>query len=194
MSIESPLRLSSLHADEMRLLKGSTTLLIILGILEIIVGCLAIGSSFIATLATIMVIGIFLLVGAGVEAVSAFVGHSWRGFFLHLLAAALYLILGLLMLQDPLQAAAALTLMMAAVFLVGGIMRIVYSLSERFPGWGWVCLNGVITLWLGIFIWRRWPEASLWVIGLFVGIDLLFSGWSSVMLGLGIRQLSRPTT
>jgi uncharacterized membrane protein HdeD (DUF308 family) len=105
----------------------------------------------------------------------------------------MYLILGLLMVQDPLQAAAALTLMLAAIFFVEGFIRIVYSLTQRFPGWGWVCFNGVITLCLGIFIWRRWPEASFWVIGLFVGIELIFAGWASVILAMAIRGLSRTT-
>ena len=49
-------------------------------------------------------------------------------------------------------------------------------------------LNGVISLALGIMIWRQWPESSLWVIGIFVGIDMLFNGWSLIMLALTLRS------
>jgi uncharacterized membrane protein HdeD (DUF308 family) len=191
MSLGNLSQRAGLHVDEMRALRGSSGFLLVLGILLIFLGCLAISSAFVATLATVVLIGTLLLIGGGVEAVSAFLGRGWRGFLLHLLAAVLYVILGLFMVQDPLQGAEALTLMLAAVYTAGGMVRIVYSLAEQFPGWGWVLFNGVINLILGIFIWRHWPEASLWVIGLFVGIDLLFAGWSSVMLAMGIRRLSQ---
>jgi uncharacterized membrane protein HdeD (DUF308 family) len=69
-------------------------------------------------------------------------------------------------------------LMLAAAFFGSGLFRIIVALSERFYGWGWVLLNGIITLVLGILIWRGWPDAAFWVIGLFVGIDMLFAGWS----------------
>ena len=91
--------------------------------------------------------------------------------------------------SGPLVAAEGLdALLLAATFLAGGLIRIVITLLDRFPGWPWVLLNGFVTLLLGILIWRQWPESSFWVIGLFVGIDLLFSGWSWVMLGLLVRD------
>jgi uncharacterized membrane protein HdeD (DUF308 family) len=76
----------------------------------------------------------------------------------------------------------------AACLLVGGILRIVVSLVERFEGWGWSLLNGVVSLLLGAVIWRQWPLSSLWFIGLFVGIEMLFSGLSWVMLALAVRS------
>ena len=62
---------------------------------------------------------------------------------------------------------------------------------QRFPGWGWALLSGVVTLILGILIWREWPEISLWIIGLYVGIHLVFIGWSWVMLALAIAASRR---
>jgi hypothetical protein len=73
---------------------------------------------------------------------------------------------GFLMVTRPLAAAAGLTLMLAALFMVCGVFRIVAALSHRFHGWGWVLLNGVVSLVLGVLIWQEWPEASFWVIGL----------------------------
>jgi uncharacterized membrane protein HdeD (DUF308 family) len=116
--------------------------------------------------------------------------RNGRGFALHLLAAALYLLVGLFMLENPLWAAEVLTLLLAAAFFVGGLLRVVFSLALRFPAWPWVLLQGVVDLLLGILIINKWPESSLWVIGLFVGIDLLFHGWSWVILALTMRTYS----
>jgi uncharacterized membrane protein HdeD (DUF308 family) len=166
---------------------------LILGIVVMLIGVAAIVYDFLATLTTVLVFGILLLGGGIVELVNAFLARSWRAFFLHLLVGILHLIIGMLMIQHPERAAEVLTLLLAVAFLAGGAFRILYALLERFPGSAWVLLNGIITLLLGIMIWRRWPEASYWVIGLFVGIDLIFSGWSWVMLGLLVKDLSPKT-
>jgi uncharacterized membrane protein HdeD (DUF308 family) len=81
--------------------------------------------------------------------------------------------------------------MLAAAFMAGGIIRIIGSAIERFHGWGWVMLNGFISLFLGIFIWKQfvdYPPSVFWVIGVFVGIEFLFAGWSWIFLALGIRS------
>src|SRR5205807_10250020 len=159
-----------------------------MGIALMTLGVAAIGSSFVATFATVMVFGILMLLGAIFQIVTALWGRSWRGFFLHLLAGVLYLIAGLFMIDNPVEAALSLTFLIAACLLVGGILRIVLSVVERFEGWGWVLLNGAISVILGVGIWRQWPLSGLWVIGLFVGIEMLFSGLSWVMLGLAARS------
>jgi len=163
--------------------------LLLLGIVLILVGLAAISSSFIATLATVIALGTFLLIGGGVEIINAFWARRWRGFWMHLLAGILYLVLGLLFIDRPVATAAAFTLMLAAAFLIGGLFRIILALSERFHGWVWVLVNGIVTLILGILIWREWPESAFWVIGLFVGIDMVFAGWSWVMTALAVRSI-----
>jgi uncharacterized membrane protein HdeD (DUF308 family) len=172
----------------MECLRKSSLWLLLLGALLIVVGMVAISSSFIATLATVVIVGTLLMIGGAVEIIDAFLGHGWRGFWMHLLAGILYLVLGFLLVQRPVPAAAIFTLMLAAAFFVGGLFRIIVALSERFYGWGWVLLNGIVTLALGILIWREWPEAAFWVIGLFVGIDMVFAGWSLVITALTIRS------
>jgi uncharacterized membrane protein HdeD (DUF308 family) len=165
--------------------------LLLLGILLIVVGLGAIAHSVLATLASVIILGALFLVGGGMEIVNAFLARRWRGFWMHLLAGILYLVLGFFLMQQPLEMAIAFTLVLAVMFFVGGIFRVVLALVERFEGWGWVLVNGVVTLVLGILIWRQWPEASFWVIGLFVGIDLLFDGWSWVMTALAVRGLAK---
>jgi uncharacterized membrane protein HdeD (DUF308 family) len=168
-------------------------LFLILGCAVVLVGILAMIFSAIAALATVALLGTFLLVAGVMHLVNAITGRSWRGFFIHLLIGVLYAVVGMLMLNHPLGAAAGLTLMMAAIFMTSGILRIIVSLVERFHAWPLVLLSGFISLALGIFIWRHFPESSLLVIGLFVGIDLVFSGWAWVMLALTVRNLNRPT-
>jgi uncharacterized membrane protein HdeD (DUF308 family) len=176
------------HFEECLRLHRCWAWFLILGILLMVVGLVAMGATFVATLASVMVFGYLLLAGGTVQIVNAFLARSWRGFFVHLLAGTLQLIVGMLMIERPLEVAEGLTLLLAATFLAGGLIRIVITLLDRFPGWPWVLLNGIVTLLLGIMIWRQWPESSLWVIGLFVGIDLLFSGWSWVMLGIMVKD------
>jgi uncharacterized membrane protein HdeD (DUF308 family) len=177
-----------LSARDLESLQESRVFLIGMGIALILLGAVAMGSSVITTLATVQVFGILLLLGAIFEIVTAFWGRRWRGFFLHLLAGVLYLIVGVFLIDNPLEAALGLTLLVAAGLLVGGILRIVLSVVERFDGWGWVLLNGLVSILLGTAIWKQWPLSGLWAIGLFVGIEMLFSGLSWVMLGLAVRS------
>lgn len=192
MSFSSPPSPVSMLAEELTNLRRVWWLLLILGLVSVVVGLLAISSTFVATLASVVFFGVVLMVAGVAEVVHAFVVRGSRGFALHLLSAALYLIVGFFMLEDPLQSAKIITLMLAAAFVVGGLLRIVFSLAVQFHSWGWVLLNGVVTLLLGILIWRGWPESSFWVIGLFVGIDLLFHGWSWIIMALNVRTLVPP--
>jgi uncharacterized membrane protein HdeD (DUF308 family) len=179
---EHPLR------QELEQLQQHWLLLFILGIAISVVGSLAVISSFIATLATVTFFGMLLLIGAIIHLVSAVTCRNWRGFLVYLLMGVLYGVVGLIMMTHPLAAAAAITLMLAAAFIAGGVIRIVVALMEHFHGWPWVMGSGFISLLLGIFIWRNFPGDALWVIGLFVGIDLIFLGWSWIILAIGIRN------
>jgi uncharacterized membrane protein HdeD (DUF308 family) len=161
---------------------------LVLGILLIVLGMMAIGAAYIATLATVLVFGWLMIAGGIVQTVNAFLARSWRGFFVHLLAGVLHLIVGFLMIEHPLRAAEALTLMIALLLLVDGVIRIVYSVADRFPGWPWMLFHGAISVLLGLSIWKQWPESGLWIIGLFVGIDLILNGWSWVMLAFVLKS------
>jgi uncharacterized membrane protein HdeD (DUF308 family) len=164
--------------------------LVVMGFALIVLGCAAISAAFVASLATVVVFGLLLLASALVQVVTALWGRKWRGFFLHLLAGGLYFIAGMFMIQNPLEAVVGLSFLVAICLLAGGAVRIIYALLERFEGWVWVLLNGIISLLLGAAIWSQWPLSGLWVIGLFVGIEMLFSGISWVTLGLSVRVIS----
>lgn len=189
MSLEPQPRLTDPFRAELENMRGNWGWLLLLGIALIILGVLAIGSPYIVTFAAAVTFAVLLMIGGGVELASAFYARKWSGVFLHLLFGVLYFVIGLFMARHPIQTAAAMTLFLAIMFTVGGLFRIVGALASQFPQWGWTLVNGVITLILGIMIWYEWPESSFWVIGLFIGIDLIFTGWSWVMLGLAVKSL-----
>jgi uncharacterized membrane protein HdeD (DUF308 family) len=178
---------------ELDAIRGQWVWLLVLGIILIVVGTLAIGAPLVASLATALFIGAMLLVGGVAQLVGSFWTRDWSGFFLMLLMGVLYIIVGLLFLNRPVSALEALTLILACALMVGGTFRIVGSLMSRFPHWGWIFFSGVLDLILGILIWQQWPFSGFWVIGLFVGIDMIFNGWTWVMLALRLKSLPKLT-
>jgi uncharacterized membrane protein HdeD (DUF308 family) len=160
-----------------------------LGIALILLGAAALVAVGLTTLATVLFIGWLVLFGGIFEVVAAFWARQWSGFFLHLLTGFLYVVVGVLMLGHPVAAAAGLTLVLSALFLTGGVFRIVAAAMLRYPNWGWSVLDGIVSLILGVLIWAEWPSSALWVIGTFVGIILILRGWSWVMFALAVRKL-----
>ena len=189
MSLLTPApTIAAVTHDEREHLRRLWWLFLALGLVSIFVGFLAISATWVATLASVFVFGVLLLVAGVTEVIHAVMVRNLKGFALHLLAAALYLFVGLFLLEDTVRAAAVLTLILGAGFLVGGVLRILFSLVVQFAGWPWVALNGAVNLLLGFVILSGWPESKLWAIGLLVGIDLLFHGWSWIMLALAVRR------
>jgi uncharacterized membrane protein HdeD (DUF308 family) len=162
--------------------------LLALGILMIILGVVAMAAPVVATIAIQVMLGWLLVISGIAEGIHAFMVKEWRGFLLELLSAVLYLGVGLMLLVDPLKGALALTLILAVFLLVEGIFKIITAFRVRdHRGWGWLLASGIVSVVLGVMIWAQWPASGLWVIGLLVGIQLLFTGWSLVMLALVAR-------
>lgn len=159
-----------------------------IGLLLIALGALAIGYAGWATEFTVILFG-FLLAGAGIlQIVSGFYTIKWTGFSLSLLLGLFYIVAGILCIFKPMQSASAISLLIAALLLVGGSFRLISALFHRFDHWGWVIFNGLISFFLGLLILAEWPTSGLWVIGLFVGIDLLLMGSYWVGLSLAARK------
>jgi uncharacterized membrane protein HdeD (DUF308 family) len=165
---------------------------LIFGILLMLGGFFLLSSPVIASIASVFVFAILLLSAGVVHIITAFLDKHSNHLWLHLVIAAFTIVVGLLMLFSPGITLAALTLLIAAFFLSNGLFRIIGSLVSRFKGWGWFFLNGLISLVLGILILIHWPSSSLWVIGLFIGIDLIFAGWSLVMISVFFKKASVP--
>lgn len=160
-----------------------------LGICLILLGSIAIGSAVFFTLASVILFGWLLLVGGILEAVHAFWRKQWSGFFIDLLTGILYVVVGFMVVANPGATAITLTLLIAMFLMFGGVFRIVTAIILAYQHRAWLLLHGVINLLLGIAIWRQWPLSGLWVIGLFIGIDMIFNGWSLVMLALMARKV-----
>jgi uncharacterized membrane protein HdeD (DUF308 family) len=164
------------------------------GIALIILGLIALYCAVTATMVSVDIFGWLLVIGGVLSLVDAFVQRRWGGFFMELFAGILYIIVGLMVVANTAASAVVLTLVIAVFLLIDGVFRIVTALSVRFPHWPWMLLNGVIGVLLGIMIWRQWPWSGLWVIGLFVGIELILYGWSLVMLGSMARSTRHQLT
>ncbi|HEX7376857.1 MAG TPA: DUF308 domain-containing protein [Pirellulales bacterium] len=176
---------------ELSALRGNWLWFVLLGLALVVLGGVALGSLWIAGLATALAIGALLLVGGLAETIGAFWSWRWSGFFFHLLSGLLSLVVGMLFLRAPVDALLALTLLLACLLMVGGIFKIVAALTYRFGAWGWPLVSGVIDVILGVMIWLEWPASALWVIGLFVGISFVFRGFNWIGLGVALRALPR---
>ena len=157
------------------------------GIGLLVLGIAAVARSVTATVVSMLFFGWLLLLASGIEIAQAVMVGHWAGFFTHLLAAILFGVTGLLIIMRPLIGAEVATVFMAMFFMVGGLFKLVGSLAIALPGWGWQVADGIITFVLGILVMAQWPASGLWVIGLFVGINLIFDGWVWIALALGLR-------
>jgi uncharacterized membrane protein HdeD (DUF308 family) len=188
-------RVADMMMEEANGIRKSWGWFLALGIVQIVAGMLAAGFAFTATLASVVAVGILLLIAAAAQTAAAIWARDWGGFFLFLLLGVLYAVVGFVTLMHPVVAAESLTLMLAAAFLIGGVYRIVVALVGRFASWGWVLLNGVVTVLLGVAILQQWPGSGLWVLGTFVGIDLIVNGVTWSALAVGVRNgLARLTS
>ncbi|MDH6229885.1 uncharacterized membrane protein HdeD (DUF308 family) [Mesorhizobium soli] len=165
---------------------------IALGILLLIFGGIAFGNLFIATIASVYVIGILMLVGGIVEIIHSFGVKTWGSFFWWFLSGLLYAIAGFLAFWNPLLASIALTFLLAVALIAAGILRLWVAFSDRSaPGWGWVVAAGIISILVGLIIAFRWPVSSLWVLGVFLAVDLVFQGWAYIAFGIALKNAPR---
>jgi uncharacterized membrane protein HdeD (DUF308 family) len=158
------------------------------GIALVLIGVLAIARAVAATVVSMLFFGWLLVIAAGIEIVQAIMVGKWAGLYHHWLGAILFGVLGALIVWRPLVTAEILTLLMGAFFLVAGLFQLITPFVVSLPEWGWHVLNGIITLVLGILILAQWPVSGLWVIGLFVGIELIFYGGAWIALALKLRS------
>ena len=182
---------SPVVGHELERLRQDWWCFLLLGLTLVTLGTVAIVAPLIAALATVSLFGVLLIVGGTAQIIGAIWSGQWSGVLLRLLIGLLYVVVGALMIRHPVSAATALTLLLIAFLLATGAFNIVASLHLRFPHWGWTLANGFISLMLGIIIWSKLPEVGPWVIGLFLGIEMIFNGWAWIMLALGLRSLPK---
>jgi uncharacterized membrane protein HdeD (DUF308 family) len=160
-------------------------LLVVTGTAAIIVPAATVGTTFAVT----MFFGVVLMIAGVATIVSSFWIGAWSGFLIQLLVGILYVACGFVVTENPLISVLTMTVFIAVSFIVLGLFRIVAALKLRYPQWGWALLNGTITMLAGIIIYRHLPNDALWVIGLLVGLEMLFNGWTWIMLALALRGI-----
>jgi uncharacterized membrane protein HdeD (DUF308 family) len=169
--------------------RNASTVSILWGVLLIVFGMVAICSPFVAALAVSVVVG-WLVVLAGVAHVMlAFRAHGAGSMIWKLLVGIAYLCFGGYLIVHPLMGAASLTLLLASLFLIEGILNIILYVKMRpMHGSSWMLIDGIITLLLGVMIYMQWPSSSAWAIGTLVGVSMIFSGVARVMMSFAVRK------
>jgi len=171
------------------IVRHASTWSVVWGVLLIIFGILAIGSPMVAAIAVSTVIAWLIVLAGVIHLVVAFHAHRAGSLIWKLLVGIAYLCFGVYLLLHPLLGVASLTLVLACLFLIEGILNIVLFFRMRaMRGSSWVLIDGFVTLLLGLMIYLQWPSSSAWAIGTLVGISMLISGITRVMLSLAVRR------
>jgi len=164
-----------------------------LALLLTICGMAALALPIVTSWSVVLVIAWFIIASGVIQLVHVVQSRGTGNNLWKVVVAVLYLVVGIYLLFHPLLGAAALTLMLAAFFVVEGATDLVtYFRVRKAPGAGWIFFDGIVTLILGVLVWRHWPSSSLWVIGALVGISLISTGVTRLMIGLAARRNRTP--
>jgi uncharacterized membrane protein HdeD (DUF308 family) len=177
---------------EFQHLKARWTWLRIFGIVLVVCGAAALISpalTIFTTFAVTLALGLLLMVGGISTIVTSLWAGKWSGLLVQLLMGILYLVVGWIIIDEPVRSTEAITMFIAAFFIIAGLFRIVAAVVIQFPYWGWALLNGIITFLLGTIIYHHYPQSTFWALGLLVGVEMLFHGWTWIMLSLAIRKV-----
>ena len=161
------------------------------GIVTMILGVLAIGSPLITGLAVAVSVGVLLVAFGIIRIVDAVRTGKWGPGILGSLLGVLAIVAGAIMLSRPAGAALSLTLVLAFYLFAHGIALVVAAFRMRpLTGWGWSLFNAIITVLLGVMIWRQWPISGAWALGVLLGVHIFTSGATMLATGLAVRKVA----
>ena len=159
------------------------------GILFILLGFLAVLFPVFSTFTFELFIGWLLLIGGVFSIYRVLTAQEIPGFWPSLIAATISIIVGILLLTYPLKGVLTLTILLAIYFLVDGIAKLIFSLEWRpLQNWGWLLISGLLPLAIAAIIYMGWPGTAVWTLGLLLGINLLFYGWTLTFLALTAKD------
>ena len=161
------------------------------GVALLVAGVLSLLVPFVTGLSVAIFVGILLLLSGFTQLLIVFKAGSFgEGVFLALLGA-LSFVAGGYMITRPATALGTLTLLLAGYFLASGVVEIVGAFGARpARGWGWLLFGGVVTVALGLMIWRQFPLSGVWAVGTLVGVRLFMSGWELIAIGGAARRVA----
>jgi len=164
---------------------------IALSILMIIAGILAIASPFVAGMVVTRVVGWLLLFSGVLHFVYAFRGGGVTAVLWEILLAVVYAVAGFYILANPAIGLASLTVVIALYLFAEAILEFAESYMTRHEiGSGWLLFDGIVTLLLAFMILGTWPSSKMWAIGTLVGVSMLFSGISRLMMSSAVRRIT----
>ncbi len=168
--------------------------LLLYGVLLALCGTVAIIVPALTFVAALIVLGVALMVGGVATIVMSFWAGKWSGMLVQLLVGVLYIVAAFTIFDTPVKATKVLILFVVGYFIVVGAYRILAALMIKFPNWGWALLNGIVTLLLGMIIYRHFHDyEAVWILGLLIGLEMLFNGWTWIMLSLAVRSIPEKT-
>lgn len=159
------------------------------GILFTLFGCLAIALPQLATIGIELVIGWLFLIAGLFQLIRTFRSRGASSFWWSLLSSLLSIAVGVILLARPMEGILTLTLILAVFFIIEGITEIGMATKIKpLGGWAWLLFSGILALGMAVLIWVGWPGTAAWVIGLLVGINMLFFGFSMMGLAFALRR------
>jgi uncharacterized membrane protein HdeD (DUF308 family) len=163
-----------------------------LGVVTIVLGVLAMFAPMLTGFSVMLMVGALVVIAGIMRMIWAFKAGSLGKGLLVFVLGCLTLLCGVALVANPLFAASVLTLVLTIYFIVDGAAEIAAGLGRRpTSGWGWLVFGGVISIVLGILIWRQAPLAGLWAVGLFLGIKLFLAGLMMLTVGGAVRAASK---
>ncbi|MEQ8790742.1 MAG: HdeD family acid-resistance protein [Pirellulaceae bacterium] len=178
----------------MKSLRANWGWFLALGILLMVLGAVAFSAAFATSVVAAVLFGAMLLVGGISQIIHAVFARKWWGSVIQLAVGILYLVFGWLIIKHPFAGLEAITMIIAAFLLASGVLRMALAIQSRGESWFWMALSGVINVLLGLIIWDQLPESSLVVLGLFIGLEMIFNGASWIMISLAVRNLPEEET
>ena len=169
--------------------RSASTVSILWGVLLVILGIMAIGAPFLAAVAVNAVIAWLIIVAGIVHLVLAFHAHGAGSAIWRVLVGLAYLAFGGYMIVHPVLGVASLTLVLAALFVIEGVLNLMlYAKMRPLHGSNWVLIDGIITLLVGLMIYMQWPSSSIWAIGILVGVSMMISGVTRIGMTFAVRS------
>lgn len=183
------MKFSDVLAAEIAEVRKSWGWFLVLGTLLMILGAACLVKAQTATTFSILVLGWVLVISGVFWLISSFLTLAWPIFLLHLLNALIRGGVGYLLIRHPNAGAEGVTMVLAVLFIVGGLFRTAGASVIKFPWWGWTVLSGIVAVVLGVYLLANWPVTSTFFVGIVIGVDLLFDGGALIAFGAAIRSL-----
>ena len=166
--------------------------LIGLGILFIVLGMIGVAGQVFFSFVSVNILGVFLFAGGILQGAHAFQSSGWKSVSVQMVFAILYIIAAVYVWAFPIPALEVITLWLAAIFFVTGVLRLISAFQHRhFSEWIWMALSAAISILMGVLIMNSFPASSLWLPGLLIAIELILQGWSLLFLGFAARSLAK---